>query len=159
MRPVLRYVIVGDGDERARLEALVGHHGLRDRVTFVGEVPGGDLPGYYAACDIFLLPNRIDDGDVEGFGIVFLEAAAAGKPTVGGRSGGVPEAVEDGTTGLLVSGTDVQELSAAIRRLATSATARDRMGRAGRARVLSGLTWERAADQVGELHRRLGAFA
>jgi len=153
--PGLRYVIVGDGDERSRLEALVLHHGLRDHVTFAGEVAAEDLPGYFAACDIFLLPNRAEGAEVEGFGIVFLEAAAAERPVIGGRSGGVAEAVQDGETGFLVGGDDVHELAAAIRRLATSRETRRRMGVAGRCRVLHGFTWDRAAAAVAELHAQL----
>src|SRR5262249_32016510 len=126
--PHLRYVIVGEGEERARLEALVAHHGLSDRVTFAGAVAAEELPSYYAAADIFVHPNRVDAGDVEGFGIVFLEAAATGLPTIGGNSGGVPEAIEGDVTGLLVDGTDVNELAIAVRRLAESATLRREMG-------------------------------
>ena len=151
----LRYLIVGDGMERARLEALAVEHGVRDRVIFVGEVSPNDLPAYYAACDIFVLPNRIDAGNLEGFGIVFLEAASSARPAIGGSSGGVPDAVEDGVTGLLVSGTDTAELAAAIRRLTLSPELGCRMGRAGRARVLRSFTWERAAAAVSALHQRL----
>jgi phosphatidyl-myo-inositol dimannoside synthase len=150
--PNLRYVITGDGIERDRLEALVTRLGLRERVIFVGEVTHEELPSYYAACDIFLHPNRIDDGDIEGFGIVFLEAAASGKAVIGGRTGGVPEAVEDGVTGILVSGTDVFELAAAIRKLISSSELRLRMGAEGRARVLRGFTWPQAALAVGATH-------
>jgi phosphatidylinositol alpha-1,6-mannosyltransferase len=149
--PHLRYVIVGDGEERARLERLVAANGLADRVWFVGTIPDPELPAYYTACDIFVLPNRTD-GDTEGFGIVFLEAAAAARPVIGGRSGGVPEAVEHGRTGLLVSGTDVHELAAAIRLLAGSMRARQAMGRNGRERVLSAFSWERAAASIEALH-------
>jgi len=151
---LLRYVIVGNGEERSRLEALVDQCGVREQVTFAGEVPAGMLPQYFAACDIFVLPNRIEQGDVEGFGIVFLEAAASGKPAVGGRTGGVPEAVADGVTGLLVSGTDVAELSAAIARLLDSEPLRRSLGEAGRARVVREFTWESAADKVASLHRQ-----
>lgn len=149
----VRYLVVGDGEERARLEALAGQYGVRDRVTFLGEVPADDLPRYYAACDIFLMPNRIDEGDVEGFGIVFLEAAAAGKPSIGGRSGGVPEAVAEGETGMLVSGTDTAETAEAIRSLATSEDRRRSLGARARARVCRDFTWERAASEVATVHR------
>ena len=138
----LRYVIVGDGLERSRLEALVDQCGVRQYVTFTGEVPSELLPHYYAACDIFVLPNRVEQGDVEGFGIVFLEAAASGKPTVGGRSGGVPEAMADGVTGLLVGGTDVEELAATIERLMDSESLRRSLGEAGRVRAVREFSWE-----------------
>jgi phosphatidylinositol alpha-1,6-mannosyltransferase len=151
----LRYVVVGDGQERSRLEALVDQCGVREDVTFTGEVPGELLPQYFAACDIFVLPNRVEQSDVEGFGIVFLEAAASGKPAVGGNSGGVPEAVADGVTGLLVSGTDVEELAATIARLMDSAPLRRSLGEAGRARVVREFGWECAAAKVSTIHRRL----
>lgn len=153
--PALRYVIVGNGEERARLEGLVDRLELRDRVFFAGVVADDELPAYYAACDVFLHPNRVDDGDFEGFGLVFLEAAAAGKPVIGGDSGGVPEAVERDVTGLLVEGTDVSQVADAIRRLATCSGLRLQMGRAGRARVERFFTWERAAAEVSALHTRL----
>jgi len=153
----LSYLIAGDGAERAHLEGLVARHRLQDRVHFLGQVPARDLPRYYAACDIFLLPNRIDEGDVEGFGIVFLEAAATGRPTIGGRSGGVPEAVLDGETGRLVSGTDANELAAVIRDLASSPEKRHAMGAAGRDRVCRSFTWESAASRVSEVHSEIAA--
>jgi phosphatidyl-myo-inositol dimannoside synthase len=155
MLPNLRYVIVGDGQERPRLERCVAEARLEDRVHFVGAVQDEELPGYYAAADLFVHPNRVHESDVEGFGIVFLEAAAAGVPTIGGRSGGVPEAIEEGVTGLLVSGEDEAELAAAIRSLADSAPLRRRMGDAGRARASRLFTWERAAAQIAAIHRSL----
>jgi phosphatidylinositol alpha-1,6-mannosyltransferase len=148
IRPALRYLIVGEGEERSRLEQLARECGVADRVIFAGAVAAEDLPAYYAACDIFLLPNRIDGEDIEGFGIVFLEAAASGKPTIGGTTGGVPEAVEDGVTGVLVSGTDVAELAATLDGLATTPDLRREMGDAGRMRVMAKFTWDRAAEMV-----------
>ena len=99
----------------------------------------------------------MDGGDLEGFGIVFLEAAAAGKPAIGGRSGGVPEVIDDETTGFLVSGTDAVELAARIRLLAASPDLRGRLGAAARARVCREFTWERAAAAVEQLHARVAA--
>lgn len=151
----LQYVIVGDGAERSRLEALVDQCGVRDYVTFIGEVSAQLLPQYFAACDIFVLPNRVDQGDVEGFGIVYLEAAASGKPAVGGNSGGVPEALADGVTGLLVGGTDVEELATTIGRLMDSEPLRRSLGEAGRARAVREFSWESAAQRVSAVHRRL----
>jgi phosphatidylinositol alpha-1,6-mannosyltransferase len=147
--------VVGDGEERARLEQMVDRFGLRDRVSFAGGVPADALPEYYAAGDIFVHPNRVDGLDVEGFGIVFLEAAAAGLPTIGGATGGVPEAIGEGETGLLVSGTDKTELVAALETLAAAEVLRRRMGAAGRARVLREFTWDRAARDVTEIQRRV----
>ena len=153
--PHVRYLIAGDGDERRRLEGLVHQFGLHDRIFFAGVVPNAELPAHYTACDVFVLPNRVDGGDIEGFGIVFLEAAAAGRPVIGGDSGGVPEAVVRDRTGLLVDGSDIAQVSDAIARLAASAVLRERLGRAGRARVEEFFTWERAAAAVSVLHARL----
>ncbi len=146
--PRLRYVIVGDGPDAPRLKQLVVEHDLADRVCFLGQVPPQDLPRYYAAADVFVHPNRLDGSDFEGFGLVFLEAAAAGLPAIGGRSGGVPEAVKHGVTGMLVSGEDVRELQELIRVLAGSQALRAELGCAARARVVEEFTWERAAHQV-----------
>jgi phosphatidylinositol alpha-1,6-mannosyltransferase len=151
----LTYLIVGDGQERSRLQALARERGVADRVHFLGEVSEDDLPLYYQACDVFLMPNRVDAGDVEGFGIVFLEAAAAEKPSIGGHSGGVPEAIADGETGLLVSGTDVDELARTIEVLASSPERRRALGRAGRVRVCRDFTWRRAAQLVEHLHQSI----
>jgi phosphatidylinositol alpha-1,6-mannosyltransferase len=151
----LRYAIAGTGEERSRLESLAADLAVGARVTFLGAVPQDDLPSLYAACDVFVHPNRVEDGDFEGFGIVFLEAAATSKPTIGGRSGGVPESVEEGTTGLLVAGTDADALALALRRLASSAALRRQMGEAGRARVLSSFRWSRASSAIEAVHARL----
>ena len=153
--PNVRYVIAGDGDERQRLERLVAEHHLEDRVSFAGIVADADLPAFYAACDVFLLPNRVDDGDIEGFGIVFLEAAASGKPVIGGDSGGVPEAVERDVTGLLVDGARVEAVADAIAELATSDERRRRMGLAGRVRAQQCFSWQHAASRVSDLQRRI----
>jgi phosphatidylinositol alpha-1,6-mannosyltransferase len=155
--PGLRYVIAGDGEDRPRLEQLVAEFQLQDRVFFAGAVTDAELPAYYAACDVFLMPNRVDEGDIEGFGIVFLEAAATGKPVIGGDSGGVPEAVERNVTGLLVDGADVADVAAAIRELARCEPRRTRMGLAGRVRAHGSFSWQRAAAAVSELQRQLAA--
>ena len=151
----VRYVIVGDGEEKERLETLVRDHGLGSSVVFRGRVPADDLPKYYAAADIFVHPNRIVGNDFEGFGIVFLEAAAAGLPVIAGRSGGVPEAVVDRETGLLVSGTDVAELQAALTTLLRAPDKRRAMGHAGRARVSTEFTWQLAADRITAVHEAI----
>jgi phosphatidylinositol alpha-1,6-mannosyltransferase len=147
----VRYVIVGTGEEERTLRRLAQECGVAGRVCFEGAVPDAELPSYYAACDVFLLPNRKDGEDIEGFGIVFLEAQAAARPVVAGRTGGAPEAVAEGETGLLVGGDDVAELAAALDSLLSSAELRARLGAAGRARVLREFSWERAAGVVRAL--------
>jgi phosphatidylinositol alpha-1,6-mannosyltransferase len=118
--PNLHYVIVGVGPYRDELEALTDSLGLRPHVTFAGRIPDEELAAYYRTCDLFLMPNReMPDGDTEGFGLVFLEANACGKPVIGGRAGGAVEAVRDGENGLLVDGWKPEEITEAISRLAT----------------------------------------
>src|SRR6185437_14744937 len=91
----VRYVIAGAGPEEAQLRALADHLGVAERVVFAGAVSDPEKVALMAECSIFVLPTRKVDGDVEGFGIVFLEAGWHGKPVIGGHNGGVPEAVED----------------------------------------------------------------
>jgi glycosyltransferase involved in cell wall biosynthesis len=113
--PTLHYLIAGDGPERPRLEQIIEEEGLARHVTLLGKVSNEDLLRYLQLCDVFLMPNRtLDDGDTEGFGLVFREANACGKPVIGGRAGGVVEAVVDGETGLLVDGTDVDDIARAL---------------------------------------------
>ena len=155
--PDVGLAIAGGGRDRRRLEARSTKRGLASRVRFLGRVPDGALAPLLASADVFAMPcrDRWFGLEAEGFGIVFLEAAAAGLPTIGGNSGGVPEAIEEGRTGLLVSGTDAAELAQAIRTLATSEFTRRQFGSAGRARVRQHFTWERAAAQVSAVHRDL----
>jgi phosphatidylinositol alpha-1,6-mannosyltransferase len=150
--PTLKYLIVGAGEERPALDALVRELELDDRVIFAGEIGDDELPRYYAASDIFLLANRIEQGDFEGFGIVFLEAAASGKVVIGGTTGGVAEAVADGETGLLVDAADVGAVQAALQALARSPERRQAMGAAGRTRAQIHFTWEAAASRVEDAH-------
>lgn len=110
-----RYLIVGVGEDRPRLEALVGGLGLERDVIFAGRVPRDELVAHYQLCDLFVMPNReLANHDTEGFGLVFLEANACGKAVVSGRAGGVVEAVPHGETGLNVDGTDVAAVAEAI---------------------------------------------
>lgn len=153
----VRYIIAGDGEERARLEQLTRELAIADHVTFTGKVAVDELPALFAAADIFVHPNRVENGDFEGFGIVFLEAAAAGVPVIGGNSGGVPEAIAPGVTGLLVSGTDADELVGALTRLLADGEVRRAMGAAGRRRVETTFSWEQAAAKMEAIHQRVAS--
>jgi len=148
--PDVTYLIVGDGPYRNQLETLATEMGVRKRVIFAGRLADEDLAELYALCDVFVMPSRaqLDEKDVEGFGIVFLEASACAKPVIGGRSGGVPEAIVDGVTGLLVDPNDPDELSAAIARLLTDREYANRLGQQGRVRAVNDFSWRRAADSV-----------
>jgi len=134
------YLIVGTGDDRERLEHLARQEGVENHVIFAGFVPDDELPAYYCAADVFVMPSReIIEGDTfkyEGFGIVYLEANSCGIPVIGGRSGGVPEAVLDGVTGLLVEPTSKEAIAAAIIRLLSDVELANKLGLQGRQRVI-----------------------
>lgn len=116
--PDVVYLIVGIGEQRSALERLAAEIGVADHVRFAGAVPSGELAAHYALADLFVLPNRtLPNGDTEGFGLVFLEANACGTPVIGGRAGGVVDAVQDGINGLLVDGDDTDAIAAAILRV------------------------------------------
>ncbi len=127
----VRYLIVGRGREEQRLRTLASTLGCAEEVIFAGFVPESELPFFYAACDVFIMASRPRRGEFEGLGIVFLEAGACGKPVIGGRSGGVPEAVIDGVTGILVDPTDAGEISDALVRLLRDPEEAAPMGRQG----------------------------
>jgi phosphatidylinositol alpha-1,6-mannosyltransferase len=111
-RPDVHYLIAGEGELRSELEGIIAEEKLTDHVTLVGKVSEDDLVRYFRLCDLFLMPNRtLPDGDTEGFGLVFREANACGKPVIGGRAGGVVEAVVDGESGYLVNGEDPDEIA------------------------------------------------
>jgi len=134
----------------SRRKRLAGELGVSDCVRFLGRIEANDLPGLYAACDVFAMPARLrdSDNDVEGFGIVYVEASACERAVVGGRSGGVEDAILDGKTGLLVDPLSVEEIAAAIERLYRDPELRARLGTAGRRRAMSELTWRHFAARV-----------
>jgi len=148
--PTLVYLVVGEGRHRAPLEALIRDVGVGDHVILTGEVSDVPLEQVYALCDVFIMASReqLDLCDLEGFGMVFLEANACGKAVIGGRSGGITDAVLDGETGLLVDPHAPEAIAAAVDRLLSDPALAARMGAQGRARILRDLTWERVADQV-----------
>jgi glycosyltransferase involved in cell wall biosynthesis len=128
--PDLNYTIIGDGDDRPRLEQLARECGVADIVRFAGRVPDQQLHAYLGGTDLFMLPSR-----KEGFGIVFLEAMAHGKAVIAGDHGGSPEVVIDGETGVLVHHGDRAGLADAIITLLLDPLGRHAMGEAGRRRV------------------------
>jgi len=143
------YLIVGRGECEQELRDLAAHLGVSDHVIFAGLVPDGQLPSFYAAGDVFVMPNRrLPDGDVEGFGMVFIEAGAAGRPVIGGRSGGVPEAIDHQRTGLLVDAESVDAVADAISRLLSDEALRTRMGQAGRQRAQREFDWDGIAQRI-----------
>jgi glycosyltransferase involved in cell wall biosynthesis len=145
--PDLRLDIVGDGPEMGNLRAQADELGLGDAVTFHGSLYGRSLWARYAEASIFVMPSRQAQDDVEGFGTVFLEAGAFGVPSIGTRTGGIPEAVIDGVTGTLVRSEDVDGLKAAILGLLADPSEMRRMGENARQRA-SNLSWEASTNEV-----------
>lgn len=143
-------IVVGKGQDRPRLERLALSLGVVDRVHFAGFVSDADLPAYYQSCDVFALLSRQPPSaaKVEGFGIVFLEAAACGKPAIGGRSGGTTDAVVDGETGLLVDPTSINAIVRALYMLLTDGDLARRLGETGRSRVMQQFDWSRRGAEV-----------
>ena len=146
-------LIVGDGPDRTSLGRLAEEVGVAASVIFAGAVPSVDLPAHYAAGDVFAMPCRTRGGglDVEGLGIVFLEASAMGLPVVAGDSGGAPEAVLDAETGLVVDGRDGGAITAAVVGLLTDRARSRRWGDAGRDWIARQWNWQRSADRLAEL--------
>ncbi|MEQ3552222.1 glycosyltransferase family 4 protein [Pseudonocardia nematodicida] len=135
--PGTRLLLVGGGPYAERLRARASAHGVSDAVVFTGRVAAAELAAHHAAGDVFALPCRTHLGglDVEGLGIALLEAAACGLPVVAGDSGGAPETVEEGVTGHVVPGRDVDALVDRTAGLLADPGRAAAMGRAGRARV------------------------
>ena len=155
--PAARYAVAGVGARRPEFERLVRGLGLGDAVKFLGFVGDDQLPALYNAADLYVGASRRYDLLAEGFGIALVEASACGLAVVGGRSGGVPDAVRDGETGILVDPDDPAAVAAGISGLLADATARRRMGDAGRRAVETYYNWDRvAADLIridGEFRR------
>jgi phosphatidyl-myo-inositol dimannoside synthase len=141
--PGTRLLLVGEGRLRERLERAADRLPA-GAVTFTGGVSRAELAQHFAAADVFAHPNRPRwfGLEQEGFGIIFLEAQACGKPVIAGRSGGAPEAVVEGETGLVVDGTDAEAIAEAATRLLDDRSLADRMGRAGRALVERRFSWD-----------------
>ncbi len=148
--PEARFLIVGTGPDLERLQALAVRKKVADRVIFAGEVPGDVLPEYFRAGDVFAMPCRTRKLglEVEAFGAVFLQASAVGRPCVAGDSGGAPEAVVHGETGLVVDGNEVDEVAEAILELLGDPEKAAKLGAAGADRVHRELTWDALAARL-----------
>lgn len=153
--PEVVYLIAGDGPYQGELKRLVQEYGVEVHVIFAGRVDKSELQDFYDACDLFIMPNReLKNGDVEGFGIVFAEANACGKPVIAGRSGGAVDAVRDNQTGLLVDPLDIDEIADAVIHLLKNPEIAKQMGENGRKRVEKELTWNKLVSKMqGELKR------
>lgn len=149
----IEYRIAGDGPERESLECLARELGVAERVRFLGRIDANDLGDFYRSLDLFVMPSRQDSlsGHVEGFGIVYLEAAAHGVPSVGSATGGVPEAIVDGVTGCLVSQDSPSELAGKIAALLHNPDRLRAMGEAAYERACRDFQWDSQVDAFSAL--------
>jgi phosphatidylinositol alpha-1,6-mannosyltransferase len=151
--PDAALLIVGGGSYYAALRRLAQRTGVADSTIFTGSVPFAELPAHYAAGDVFAMPCRTRRGglDVEGLGIVYLEASATGLPAISGDSGGAPDAVLEGETGYVVPGRGTEALADRIISLLQDPAGARAMGEKGRAWVEREWTWDQAADRLKAL--------
>jgi phosphatidyl-myo-inositol dimannoside synthase len=157
--PDLRYAVVGTGEEHEALTAEARELGVADRVRFLTDVPDRDLPALYNTAEVYLGVSRLMEQRVEGFGISLAEASACGVPVVAGRSGGMPAAVREGETGLLVDAEQPGAVAEALASLLDDRALRARLGAAGRRAVESHYNWDRVTADLVRIGRELGSAA
>jgi phosphatidylinositol alpha-1,6-mannosyltransferase len=155
----VRYAVVGEGEGRRELERLAHTLRVADRVRFLGGVPDADLPGLYNLADVYVGASRKTPLTAEGFGIALAEAASAGRPVVAGRTGGIPEAVKDGETGLLVDAERPAEVADAVRRLLREPKLARRLGSAARREIERYYNWDRVARDLAAVAAEAGREA
>ena len=151
--PTAHLLLIGEGPYREHLQSLVRKYALDDHISFIGRIQYADLPQYICLGEIFAMPSRsrFFGLEVEGLGIVYLEASACGLPVIAGASGGAPDALIDGTTGVVVDGLDSDAIAvAAINLLNNPAQAR-LMGQAGRRWIVEKWNWQIWADAFKKL--------
>lgn len=142
--PNAHLLLVGEGPYKKHLEKLVMRLSLKQNVTFAGRIMYDRLPSYLSAADLFAMPSRsrFFGLEVEGLGIVYLEASACGIPVVAGNSGGAPDAVLEGVTGLCVDGTNIEQITGAIIEICRDAERASHMGAAGRNWIVDQWRWD-----------------
>jgi len=148
--PEVRYLVVGDGPVRDQLEKHRDELGLHAYVYFLGNVEHEQLPMFYCASDVFVMPSCKTKGAVETFGISLIEASACGKPVIGGQSGGIVEAVINGKTGLLVDPDNSDDIASAIIQLLTDQEFAAQLGQNGRERIERELSWDKMGEKLGK---------
>lgn len=142
--PNAHLLLIGEGPHRQVLEKLIAKNHLESAVTLIGRLSYDQLPHYISAADVFAMPSRsrFFGLEVEGLGIVYLEASACALPVVAGKSGGAPDAVIEGETGLIVDGTKIGDISASIALLLQDPLKASRMGQRGREWVVEQWSWD-----------------
>ena len=151
----VHYVLAGIGEDRDYLAGIIREHSIQNRVHMIGAVTDQDLPRWLNTCDVFAMPNREIDGDNEGFGMVFIEAAACGKPVLAGDAGGTGSAVLDGVTGLRADGESLESVTDCLHSLLTNTVKSGEMGRLGLTRVKSEFSWESVSNKTLDLSREM----
>lgn len=147
----LRYVIAGIGEDADYLDSLIAEHNAQGIVHRIGAVSEADLPRWLNACDMFAMPNRDINGDNEGFGMVFIEAAACGKPSLAGEAGGTGSAVPHDETGLRVDGVDTMNVVNGLRQLLAKPEWMYALGQAGLSRVNAKFAWAQVAQATQQV--------
>ena len=155
-RPELRYAVAGPARHIEALSRLADAHGVGERVRFLREVHDADLPALYNAADIYLGVSRREGRSVEGFGIALAEASACAVPVIAGRSGGIPELIADGDTGLLVDPERTEPLVRAIERVLDDPELARRLGAGGRAAVERQFNWDRTTADLRAIAAEFG---
>lgn len=156
--PDLHYIIGGNGPLSKKLQDLSEALGISEHVTFTGRIDDDSLNAYYNLCDVFIMTPKEVFPDVEGFGIVYLEANACEKPVIGTISGGVTDAIKHEETGLLIERNSITAISEAIIRLMSDKSLRKQLGRQGRARVCSELNWRIVSQKLFEKIKMIPSF-
>ncbi len=142
------YALIGIGEDMDYLNVLTEELGVSERVHFLGHVPAEDLPRWYCVADVFVMPNREVDNDTEGFGIVFIEAAACAKPVIAGDRGGTGSAVVHGETGLRVDGEVSENVTNALLKILNDSNYAQVLGKNGYIRAQQDFSWEKVAEKT-----------
>lgn len=144
------YFVVGKGPQKKKLIALNRQLGLQDKIFFVERFRNEDIPCFYNLCDLFIMPNRMGEksGDQEGFGMVFIEANACGKPVIGGNTGGTIDAIVDGETGFLVNPLDEYEIAEKMYQLLKDDRLASKLGREGCLRARQDFSWDSVVQKT-----------
>jgi len=151
--PQAHLLLIGEGPYRKKLEKLVRDYGLVDRVSFIGRIQYEELPRYICIGEVFAMPSRsrFRGLEVEGLGIVYLEASACGLPVIAGSSGGAPDAVVEGVTGVVVNGLDSAAIAVAAIEMLKNPEKSAAMGRSGREWIVNNWSWQFWADEFQSL--------
>jgi len=154
--PDIIYVVVGDGPEMEKCNELVKELNLDEYVHFRGKVPYEELNPFYNMCDLFVMVPRSDETEVEGFGIVYLEANSCKKPVIGSKSAGIPSAVLHNKTGLLVEEENIDELTKALNTILSDEDYAQKLGEQGYERVIADANWDSVSKKLfGEMNKQL----